>query len=180
MHDVKNVFVVEGGIHHGIGEESHVDDLGAGVSGGRLPGERDEGEEVVADDLFVRSAQSGHVGSGVSQKASRCHDSGWRLRASDAVERGNPAKVPHGGVIRPESADIRRLIVSYFRDRRFTGVIGRRRQVEWFLGSTIVRVARDPPGALGACADQRDGYYRKLTGPYLCVATSSSRTESPR
>jgi len=25
-----------------------------------------------------------------------------------------------------------------------------------------VRVARDPPGALGACADQRDGYYRKL------------------
>jgi serine/threonine protein kinase len=40
--------------------------------------------------------------------------------------------------------------------------------------------SRIPPGALEACADQRDGYYRKLTGPYLCVATSSSRTESPR
>ena len=46
-----------GGIHHGIGEESHVDDLGAGVSGGRLPGERDEGEEVVGDGrVLVRKA----------------------------------------------------------------------------------------------------------------------------
>jgi len=32
----------------------------------------------------------------------------------------------------------------------------------WTGAEANGRVARDPPGALGACADQRDGYYRKL------------------
>jgi hypothetical protein len=67
MHDVKNVFVVEGGIHHGIGEESHVDDLGAGVAGGRLPGERDEGEAFVGDGCL--SGVAHHAAQFVSHKA---------------------------------------------------------------------------------------------------------------
>ena len=110
----------------------------------------------------------------IKGNCSPCAGGSLRLRSSNS-----PCKLVRGSGSRPEAA---------FWEASGSLRVNGRRPVQSLecpfrrepVRGCSLRLARDPPGALGACADQRDGYYRKLTGPYLCVARSSSRTESPR